>query len=76
LFRDYAQTDHENTKVRKHEKSETGRAVALGPGFLESIYQRAMEVALEHREIRFQRFTVLFVLSSFRSFVITSLFRD
>jgi GxxExxY protein len=28
---------------------------ALGPGFLESIYQRAMEVALEHREIRFQR---------------------
>jgi hypothetical protein len=22
---------------------------ALGPGFLESIYQRAMEVALEHR---------------------------
>jgi GxxExxY protein len=28
---------------------------ALGPGFLESIYQRAMEVALHHREIRFQR---------------------
>jgi GxxExxY protein len=28
---------------------------ALGPGFLESIYQRAMEVALEHRGIRFQR---------------------
>jgi GxxExxY protein len=28
---------------------------ALGPGFLESIYQRAMEVALEHREIGFER---------------------
>jgi GxxExxY protein len=28
---------------------------ALGPGFVEPIYQRAMEVALEHREIRFQR---------------------
>jgi GxxExxY protein len=28
---------------------------ALGPGFLKPIYQRAMEVALEHREIRFQR---------------------
>jgi GxxExxY protein len=28
---------------------------ALGPGFLEAIYQRAMEVALEHRGIRFQR---------------------
>ena len=28
---------------------------ALGPGFLESIYQRAMEVALEHRGIAFQR---------------------
>ena len=28
---------------------------ALGPGFLESIYQRAMEVALNHRGIRFQR---------------------
>ena len=28
---------------------------ALGPGFLESIDQRAMEVALDHREIRFQR---------------------
>jgi GxxExxY protein len=28
---------------------------ALGPGFLESIYQRAMEVALEHRGIRFER---------------------
>jgi GxxExxY protein len=27
----------------------------LGPGFLESIYQRAMEVALEHRGIAFQR---------------------
>jgi GxxExxY protein len=26
---------------------------ALGPGFLESIYQRAMEVALEHRGISF-----------------------
>jgi GxxExxY protein len=24
---------------------------ALGPGFLESVYQRAMEVALRHREI-------------------------
>jgi GxxExxY protein len=24
---------------------------ALGPGFLESIYQRAMEAALEHRGI-------------------------
>lgn len=28
---------------------------ALGPGFLESIYQRAMEVALQHRGIAFQR---------------------
>jgi GxxExxY protein len=28
---------------------------ALGPGFLESIYQRAMEVALQHRGISFQR---------------------
>jgi GxxExxY protein len=28
---------------------------ALGPGFLESIYQRAMEVALVHRAIAFQR---------------------
>ena len=28
---------------------------ALGPGFLESIYQKAMEVALEHRGIPFQR---------------------
>ena len=28
---------------------------ALGPGFLESIYQRAMEVALEHRQIQFER---------------------
>jgi len=28
---------------------------ALGPGFLESIYQRAMEVALHHRGIPFER---------------------
>jgi GxxExxY protein len=28
---------------------------ALGPGFLESIYQKAMEVALEHRRLSFQR---------------------
>ncbi|HTU21911.1 MAG TPA: GxxExxY protein [Gemmataceae bacterium] len=28
---------------------------ALGPGFLEPIYQRAMEVALEHRNIVFER---------------------
>ena len=28
---------------------------ALGPGFLECIYQRAMEVALEHRHIVFER---------------------
>jgi GxxExxY protein len=27
----------------------------LGPGFLESIYQRAMEIALEHRGIAFER---------------------
>ena len=27
---------------------------ALGPGFLESIYQRAMEVALTHRGISFE----------------------
>jgi GxxExxY protein len=26
---------------------------ALGPGFLESVYQKAMEVALRHREIPF-----------------------
>jgi hypothetical protein len=86
-FRDYAQTHHENTKVRKHERAIQGNwdghqfeelsgrilgaAVAIGPGFLEPIYRRAMEVALEHRQIRFQRRTVLSVLSSFRSFVIT-----
>ena len=28
---------------------------APGPGFLESIYQKAMEVALTHREIAFQQ---------------------
>jgi GxxExxY protein len=28
---------------------------ALGPGFLESIYQKAMEVALRHREIPYER---------------------
>jgi GxxExxY protein len=28
---------------------------ALGPGFLESIYQKGMEVALQHRGIAFQR---------------------
>ena len=28
---------------------------ALGPGFLESIYQKATEVALQHRGIAFQR---------------------
>src|SRR5688572_8517043 len=28
---------------------------ALGPGFLESIYQRAMEVGLTHRDIPFER---------------------
>jgi GxxExxY protein len=27
---------------------------ALGPGFLESVYQKAMEVALRHRGIAFQ----------------------
>lgn len=27
----------------------------LGPGFMESIYQKAMEVALEHRGIAFER---------------------
>ena len=27
---------------------------ALGPGFLESIYQKAMEVALQHRGIAFE----------------------
>ena len=26
---------------------------ALGPGFLESVYQKAMEVVLRHREISF-----------------------
>ena len=26
---------------------------ALGPGFLESVYQKAMEVALQHRQIPF-----------------------
>lgn len=28
---------------------------ALGPGFLESVYQKAMEVALGHRSIAYQR---------------------
>jgi GxxExxY protein len=28
---------------------------ALGPGFLESIYQKAMEVACEHRGIAYER---------------------
>jgi GxxExxY protein len=28
---------------------------ALGPGFLESVYQKAMEVALTHRGIPFER---------------------
>lgn len=28
---------------------------ALGPGFLESIYQKAMEIALCHRDIPFER---------------------
>jgi GxxExxY protein len=27
---------------------------ALGPGFLESVYQKAMEVALRHREVPFE----------------------
>jgi GxxExxY protein len=27
---------------------------ALGPGFLESVYQKAMEVALRHRSLAFQ----------------------
>ena len=27
---------------------------ALGPGFLESVYQKAMEVALRHRKLPFQ----------------------
>ena len=27
---------------------------ALGPGFLESVYQKAMEVALRHRDIPFE----------------------
>lgn len=28
---------------------------SLGPGFLESIYQHAMEIALRHRQIAFER---------------------
>jgi GxxExxY protein len=28
---------------------------ALGPGFLESVYQRAMEVALRHRSLPYQQ---------------------
>jgi GxxExxY protein len=28
---------------------------ALGPGFVESIYQKAMEIALQHRGIAFER---------------------
>jgi GxxExxY protein len=28
---------------------------ALGPGFLESVYQKAMEVALRHRGLAFER---------------------
>jgi GxxExxY protein len=28
---------------------------ALGPGFLESVYQKAMEVALRHRTIAFEQ---------------------
>src|SRR5262249_7408892 len=60
---------HESTKARKekqvgHEFEELsnrliGAAIdvhkELGPGFLESVYQRAMEVALMHRGIAFER---------------------
>jgi GxxExxY protein len=28
---------------------------ALGPGFLESVYQKAMEVALRHRDIPYEK---------------------
>jgi GxxExxY protein len=34
---------------------------ALGPGFVESIYQRAMEVALQYRQVAFQRQTEVHV---------------
>src|SRR5262249_9072670 len=35
---------------------------ALGPGFLESVYQKAMEVALRHRGLPFQRQKEIHVL--------------
>jgi PD-(D/E)XK nuclease superfamily len=58
---------HESTKTRKkaimaHEFEELSSKVlaaaidvhkALGPGFVEPIYQKAMEVALQHRAIPF-----------------------
>jgi GxxExxY protein len=56
--------NHEKERKMKHDFEElssrilaAGVAVhkALGPGFLESVYQKAMEAALAHREIRFER---------------------
>jgi GxxExxY protein len=61
---------HEATKPRSSEKDDTsisygviGAAIEvhrlLGPGYLESVYQAAMEVELELREFRFDRQLVI-----------------
>ncbi len=46
------------TRVRATVGQDTGRALAvhkaLGPGFLEGVYQKAMEVALRHRSMPFE----------------------
>jgi len=61
----YKRFDHENTKVRNHEKNKhpfeelsrkiIGAAIevhrALGPGFLESIYEEALKLELSRRRL-------------------------
>jgi len=66
LEKNHEKRKHENTKTKEkamgHEFEElSGRILeaavavhrALGPGFLESVYQKAMEVALRHRRMTF-----------------------